>query len=208
MKRLTREEVLTERLLRAARSVAVLGASPVAGDPTSAVVEYLKREGFDVFPVREDRQAVAGLASWRRLTDVPGSVDVVLVLSSDGAAPWTVEEAAGKGARALWLARGVSRGVAETLAGASGLVVVRDRDIVVEHRHIQEVAGQPRKRGVGVGRRKRLYEDDRKRLDEAGWVPGGGGGHKGGGGGHAVLDEKKMIGGKPSPRRGPLRRTH
>ena len=99
MKRLTREEVQVERLLRASRGVAVLGAGARRGQRSSAVVEYLKEEGFDVFPVRSDRAEVAGLTSWARLADVPGPVDIVLVLDDAGIEASTVEEAARKGAR-------------------------------------------------------------------------------------------------------------
>ena len=80
MKRLTREEVRAERLLRATRSIAVLGADPRHGAHSGAVVEYLKQAGFDVFPVHADRAEIAGLASWGSLADVPGSVDLVLVV--------------------------------------------------------------------------------------------------------------------------------
>ena len=52
---------------------------------------------------------------------------------------------------------------------------------------------------------RRDVKDARTPEDATGYVAGGGGGHKGGGGGRAVLDEKKMVAGKPSPRRGPLR---
>jgi hypothetical protein len=206
MKRLTREEVRVERVLRASRSVAVLGASAQRGERSNAVVEYLKQAGFDVLPVREDRAEVAGLPSWTRLADVPGPVDIVLVHGRGGVDEATIEEAARKGARALWLAPGVRLGNIERHAAAHDLLVVRDRAIEVEQRHTEQVAGQPRKRGVHISRRKRSYEDDRKRPEKAGWVEAGGGGHKSGGGRHAVLDEKKMVGGKPSPRRGPLRR--
>ncbi|HYR95666.1 MAG TPA: CoA-binding protein [Candidatus Binatus sp.] len=206
MKRLTREEVRVERLLRAARGVAVLGASARRGQRGNAVVEYLKQAGFDVFPVRQDRAEVAGLASSARLADVPGPIDIVLVLGGDGLDPATIDEAKKKGARALWFAPGVPVGKAEEYAAAHELFLVRNRDIVIEHRHTEQAAGQPRKRGVNVGGRKRYYEDDRKRPTETGYVVGGGGGRKGGGGLHAVLDEKKMVGGRPSPRRGPLRR--
>ena len=206
MKRLTRDEVRIERLLRAARSVAVLGASARRGHRSYAVVEYLKEEGFDVLPVREDRAEVAGLSSWARLADIPGPLDILLVLGGAPPDRATIEEAARKGARVLWLAPGVPVGGAAEDAAAHGLLLVRDRDIQVEQRHTEQVAGQPRKRGVNVGRRKRRYEDDRKRRDETGYVARGGGGHKGGGGARAVLDEKKMVGGKPSPRKGPLLR--
>jgi uncharacterized protein len=208
MGRLARDEVRVERMLRAARSVAVLGASARRGEPSEAIVEYLKDAGFEVFPVRPDRADVAGLRSSMRVADVPGALDVVLVLGGGGGVDRAmVEEAARKGARALRLAPGVSLADdAAAHAAASDLLLVRDRDITTEYRHTVEVAGQPSKRGVHVGRRKRQYEDDRKRHDETGYAEGGGGGGKGGGGNRAVLDEKKMVGGKPSPRRGPLRR--
>jgi predicted CoA-binding protein len=207
VKRLTRGEVQVERLLRAARTIAVLGASPRRGERSTAVVEFLKQSGFEVFPVRADRADVAGLSSWMRLADVPGRVDIVLVLGGKAVDRDTIDDAARKGARALWVAPGLPVVADARHAVAHDLLLVRDRDIVVEQRHTEAVAGQPRKRGVNVGGRKRLFEDDRKRREETGYVVGGGGGHKAGGGNHAVLDEKKLVGGKPSPRRGPLRRA-
>ncbi|MGD9765883.1 MAG: CoA-binding protein [Candidatus Binatia bacterium] len=201
MGRLTREEVSVERLLEAARSIAVLG---VGAQGASGVVAYLKQARFEVFPVREDRAEIAGLTPWAHFADVPGPIDIVLVLSGaiDGAA---IEEAARKSARALWLAPGVLAGDVEERARECDLRVVHDRDIVLEHKHTERSAGQPRKRGVHVSLRKRQYEDNRKRREQTGYVARGGGGHKGGGGGRAVLDEKKMVEGSPSPRKGPLR---
>jgi predicted CoA-binding protein len=207
MKRLTRDEVRIERMLRAARSVAVLGCGSGRGRAGEALVEYLKNAGFDVYPVREDRAEVAGLASWATLADVPGSLDIVLVVARAALDAAAVEAAARKHARALWLAPGVPAGAAAALAARHGLALVHGRDIVAEHRHTEQVAGQPRKRGVHVSLRKQRYEDDRKRVDEIGYIAGGGGGRHGGGGKRAVLDEKKMLDGKPSPRGGRLRRS-
>src|SRR5262249_40680547 len=145
------------------------------------------------------------LSSWSRLADVPGPLDIVLVLDAAGVDASTIEEAGRKGARAVWLAPGVPAADAQAHAAAHRLLLVRGRDIVTAQPPTEQVAGQPRRRGVRVGRRKRLLEDDRKRREESGYTARGGGGRKGGGGGRAVLDEKKMVGGKPSPRRGPLR---
>ncbi|HZP40423.1 MAG TPA: CoA-binding protein [Candidatus Binatia bacterium] len=193
MGRLTRDEAQVERLLRAARTIAVVGASARRGAPASAVVPYLRVEGFDVFPVRQDGADVAGLKSWPSLADVPGSLDVVLVVAG-AVPPGTLETAAAKRARLVWLQPGVPVGDAAARATALGLRLVHDRDLRTEQRHTEAVAGQPRKRGVTA------RTDNRKRPD--GWhVVGGGGGRKSGGGRHAVLDEKKMAGGKPSPRR-------
>lgn len=54
-----------------------------------------------------------------------------------------------------------------------------------------------------MSRRRRTYEDNRKDLEVKGYTAAGGGGGKGGGGKRAVLDEKKMVCGRPSPRKGP-----
>jgi predicted CoA-binding protein len=169
MKRLTHDEVRVERLLRAARSVAVLGASGTRGRGGSAVVEYLKNEGFEIFPVHPERAEVAGLGSWARLEDIPGPIDILLVLRSQPPAPATIAAAAGKGARILWLARGVPASDAETEAVRHGLLVVRNRDIAVEQRHTEEVAGQPRKRAQSRGRRGR----EAKPGEAAGHARGG-----------------------------------
>jgi predicted CoA-binding protein len=197
MKHLTREEVQVERLLEATRTVAVLGATTRAAEAT---VTYLGEEGFEIFPVRDDLRDVAGVKSWAALTDIPGSVDLVLVLAGalDQA---VVDHATAKGARAVWLGRGVSGGNVGEQAIPDGLIIVRDFDIVEEHRHTQRGGGQPRKRGVNVGGRRRARKEPQ--VDTTGWVEGGGGGSKGGGGGHAVLDEKKMVG---KPRRSSRRR--
>ena len=199
MKHLTRDDVQAERLLRASRSIAVLGASARAGDRSSAVVEYLKRSGYEVQPVRADQAEVAGLRAWARLADVPGAVDLVLVLR--GRVDTDVMEGARrKKARAVWLAPGAA------LAGAAvagGPVVIQHRDIVEVDRATEQVAGKPRKLTAVSLRRGRPVEDDRKRREKTGWVARGGGGKRGGGGGRAVLDEKKMLGGRPSPRTGP-----
>ena len=70
---------------------------------------------------------------------------------------------------------------------------------------MSQPAGHPKKWGVHVRRRKPLYEDNRQRPDDAGYVAEGGGGRKAGGGVRAVLDEKKMVKGAPSRRSGPFK---
>ncbi|MGH7766550.1 MAG: hypothetical protein ACREQP_03790 [Candidatus Binatia bacterium] len=85
--------------------------------------------------------------------------------------------------------------------------LIKDRCIEEEHRHFLKDGGHPKRLGVHVSRRRRTYEDNRKNLEVEGYTEGGGGGGKGGGGKRAVLDEKKMVRGRPSPRQGPLRRA-
>jgi hypothetical protein len=83
--------------------------------------------------------------------------------------------------------------------------LIKERCIVEEHRHLSGSSGHPSKWGVHLRGRKATYEDNRQRPEVAGYVPAGGGGHAAGGGVRSVTDEKKMVKGAPSRRRGVFR---
>jgi uncharacterized protein len=202
MKHLTRDEVAIHRLLQRARTIAVIGASPRPARHSHRVCCYLHEQGYEVIPVRPDREEVAGMTSYAWLGDVPGPVDIVVIFRSAAAVVAHIQEAAAKTVEAVWLPPGVGQPRCADEAAQLGLTLVEDSCIEEEHRHATRVAGHPRKLGVHVKRRQHGYEDNRQHPEEAGYTAGGGGGHAGGGGVRAALDEKKMAGGGPSPRRG------
>ena len=108
---------------------------------------------------------------------------------------------------AIWLPPGVWTPQAEEQARKHDVLLIKDRYIEEEHRHSSKHSGHPPKLGVHLSRRRRTYEDNRADLQEDGYTKEGGGGHKGGGGKRSVLDEKKMVRGRPSPRQGPRKRA-
>jgi predicted CoA-binding protein len=194
-------------LLNRARSIAVVGASPRPERHSHTVVSYLHRVGYDVIPVRPDLRQVDGLKSYARLADIPVQLDLAVIFRRADAAPRFVAEAASKGVEAVWLPPGVWTRQAEEQAREHKVLLIKDRCIEEEHRHIAKESGYPVRLGVHLSRRRRTYEDNRKDLQEKGYTEGGGGGLKGGGGKRSVLDEKKMVRGRPSPRQGPLKPT-
>jgi predicted CoA-binding protein len=202
MKHLTRDEVAIQRMLQRARIIAVVGASPRSGRHSNIVCRYLHAQGYEVIPVRPDRADVASLKSYAVLADVPGPVDLIVIFRNARAAPAHVAEGALKSPDAVWLPPGATSRACEDAATRAGVTLVEDCCIMEEHRHASHRAGHPRKLGVHVRRRARILADNRKRADDGGWTAGGGGGHVGGGGVRATLDEKKMVAGRPSPRRG------
>lgn len=205
MPHMDRQEALVMRLLNRARAIAVVGASPLPARHSHAVALYLHHAGYDVIPVRPDLRPVDRLKSYAKLQDIPGPIDIAVIFRRADAAPPFIPEAAAKGAEAVWLPPGVWSPAAARAAAASGVELIKDRCIEEEHRHLARAGGHPKKTGVHISRRHPVYEDNRKNPEEAGYVEAGGGGHKGGGGKRAVLDEKKMVRGKPSPRKGPLK---
>jgi predicted CoA-binding protein len=202
MKHLTRDEVAIQRLLRRARIIAVVGASPRPDRHSHEVCRYLHEQGYEVIPVRPDRADVAGLCSYASLADVPGPIDILVVFRNVAAAPAHVDEAASRGIEAVWLPPSVWSRACDDAALRIGATVIDESCIMEEHRHGSRVPGHPHKLGAHLRRRKHEYSDNRKHPSDEGYRAGGGGGHLGGGGVRASLDEKKMVAGRPSPRRG------
>jgi predicted CoA-binding protein len=211
MKHMNRDEALVERLLRRTRTIAVIGASPRRARHSREVVAYLHAAGYDVIPVRPDRVPVEGLPTFARLEDFGGPVDLVVIFRRPDAAVSHIGEAAAKRADVVWLPPGAWSREAEEEARRHDLALVKDRCIVEEHQHLfrahgEPGAGHPGKTGVHVSRRKRAFEDNRVHVEDQGYAAGGGGGHSAAGGVRAVLNEKKMVKGRPSPRSGPFKR--
>jgi hypothetical protein len=211
MKHMDRMEALIERLLRRTRTIAIIGASPRSSRHSGEVASYLHKVGYDVIPVRPDRAQVAHLPTYSRLGDVAGAVDLVVIFRRPDAGVVHVREAAAKRAEAVWFPPGAWSREAEEAAKKQHLTVVKDRCVVEDHRHLfsskgEPRAGHPQKTGVHIRRRQRTFEDNRPRPEDDGYIAGGGGGRSAGGGVRAVLDEKKMTKGRPSPRSGPFKR--
>jgi predicted CoA-binding protein len=205
VKHMTRGEANARHVLQRARTIAIVGASPREERHSNAVVEYLKTAGYDVVPVHPDGGKIAGVGAYRRLADIPGSIDLVVIFRRPEAVPAHVEEAAAKHVDTVWLQPGCWSLDAERAAKRSGVTLVKESCVAEEHRHLAGPSGHPRKWGVHVSRRKAVYEDNRRRPDTAGYTAEGGGGHSAGGGVRSVLDEKKMVKGAPSRRRGPMK---
>src|SRR5271157_4406485 len=77
--RLYQDPLVIQRLLREARTVAVVGLST---DPQRAswfVANYLKKEGYRVIPVNPKADAIMGEKCYPSLAAVPDPVDMVVV---------------------------------------------------------------------------------------------------------------------------------
>ena len=205
MKHLTQSTSVMRHVLLRARTIAIVGASPSPESHSHVVARYLAHEGYDVIPVRPDRSDVAGLAAYASLADIPGAVDLVVVFRSPSAVPAHVEQAAAKGVEAVWLPPGAWSPGADVAAQQHGLTLIKECCVMEEHRRLSQRSGHPERWGVHVRRRKPTYEDNRVRPEDRGYTASGGGGHVAGGGGRSVLDEKKMVTGAPSRRRGPIK---
>jgi uncharacterized protein len=124
-------------ILRSARRIAVVGASPSEGRPSFGVLRYLLLEGFECVPVNPNARSVLGIPAFRTLTeavDATGPFDIVDVFRRPELVVPHAEEAVATGARCLWLQLGVVNWEAARIADAGGLSVVMDRCTAIEWR--------------------------------------------------------------------------
>ena len=132
-----------ERILRAARRIAVVGASSNEGRPSFGVFRYLIAEGFDCVPVNPNVPSVLGVPAFGTLAEAvaaTGPFDIVDVFRRSELVIPHAEEAVAVGAGCLWLQLGVVSWEAARIASEAGLTVVMDRCTAIEWRRI--VAGR------------------------------------------------------------------
>jgi len=143
------------KILRAARTVAIVGLSKDPLRPSNFIGFYLKRHGYKIVPVNPREQEILGERSYPSLTEIPFPVDIVDVFRRPDAVPDIAREAVAIGAKALWLQFGVISAAGAATASAGGLDVVMDRCMKVEHaRHL----GRMHWLGFNTGRITSLRE--------------------------------------------------
>src|SRR5215510_3837290 len=122
-----------KRLLSAASTIAVVGASSNPERPSNGIMRKLKSVGYRVIPVNPNETEVLGERAYASLLDVPERIDIVDVFRRAEDTPGIADEAVTIGARALWLQAGIVSEAAAERAARGGLVVVMDRCIGVTH---------------------------------------------------------------------------
>jgi predicted CoA-binding protein len=126
-----------QRVLRDAKTIAIVGLSGNSLRASHFVGFYLQRHGYEVIPVNPRESEVLGVRSCPSLRDVPVPVDIVNVFRAPAAVPEIATEAVAIGARCLWCQFGVINEEGARIAERGGLSVVMDRCIKVEHaRHV------------------------------------------------------------------------
>ncbi|HEY1791425.1 MAG TPA: CoA-binding protein [Opitutaceae bacterium] len=131
--RLYQDPQVVQRLLRTARTIAIVGLST---DPQRAswfVASYLKKEGYRVIPVNPKAPEILGERAYPDLASVPGHIDVVDVFRPVSECAEVARQAVAVKAGALWLQLRLASIEAAEIASKAGLDVVVDRCMKMEH---------------------------------------------------------------------------
>jgi predicted CoA-binding protein len=128
------------RILRDARSVAVLGAKPMPREPAHYVPAYLQDRGYRILPVNPifAGQTIFGAPVVGALADLEGPVDVIDVFRRPEYLPGHAREilALPWRPRAVWFQLGIRHDGAAAELARAGIDVVQDRCMMPEHRRL------------------------------------------------------------------------
>jgi predicted CoA-binding protein len=127
------EPELIDRILRDAKTIAVVGLTDSPGRASFGVSQYMQRRGYRIIPINPTRDSILGEKCFASLGDVPEKIDLVNVFRAPRHIPGIVDEVIGLKIPFLWLQEGVVDHAAALKAEAAGVGVVMDRCLFKEH---------------------------------------------------------------------------
>ncbi|KQV26323.1 CoA-binding protein [Yonghaparkia sp. Root332] len=121
-------------ILRRARSVAIVGASPNPARSSYFVGTYLQQSSdYRVYFVNPNATEILGRPAYPDLASLPEVPDIVDVFRKASDIPSVVDDVIAAGASTIWVQLGIWNEEAAIDAEKRGLTVVMDRCIKVEH---------------------------------------------------------------------------
>jgi hypothetical protein len=121
------------RILRACRTIAVVGLSAEWHRPSYFAAKYMQSHGYRIVPVNPRYAEILGERCYARVEDIPFPVDMVDVFRKPADVGPIAAGAVAIGAKCLWQQLGVLNLEADALARDAGLDSVMDRCVKIEH---------------------------------------------------------------------------
>jgi uncharacterized protein len=121
-------------ILRTAKSVAIVGASPNPARSSYFVGTYLlQSSNYRVYFVNPNADEILGQKAYPDLASLPEVPDIVDVFRKASDIPSVIDDVLASGAKTVWVQLGIWNEEAARYGEENGLTVVMDRCIKVEH---------------------------------------------------------------------------
>ena len=95
-------------ILENCRRIAVVGASADPNSPIFTAIEKLLGMGLEIIPVFPGRESLLGLRCFAKLSEVPGTLDIVQVYPNDIDLAELAREAVAKSVNTFWMEPGMT----------------------------------------------------------------------------------------------------
>jgi predicted CoA-binding protein len=128
---LSTSEQIRELILKT-RRVAVLGikTEAQADQPSVYVPMYIQKAGFEIIPVPvyyPDATIILGEKVYRRLSDIPGEIDMIDVFRRSHDINGHIEDVLATKPKSIWFQSGIRNDSAAEIFAKAGIKVVQDR---------------------------------------------------------------------------------
>ena len=124
------------RILRASRTIAVVGLSAKWYRPSFFAAKYMQDHGYRIIPVNPSYPEVLGERCYGTVAEVPESIDIVDCFRKPGEMVSIARDAVKIRAKVLWMQLGIRNAEAAKIASEAGLDVVVDHCVKIEHARI------------------------------------------------------------------------
>jgi predicted CoA-binding protein len=125
-----------DEILRGAKTIAVVGASPDPNRDSNRIMGFLVRVGYDVIPVNPNYEEVLDRKCYPTIKSIGKPIDIVDVFRRSEFVEEVAKDAVEANAKVLWTQLGVINEHAAQYAADNGLKVVTNKCIMVEHRRL------------------------------------------------------------------------
>ena len=128
-----------KELLENTHRIAVLGIKPDPDQPAYYVPEYAQKAGYEIVPVPvyyKNLTEMHGQKVYRKLTDIPGDVDMVNVFRRPVDISPHVEDIIARKPKSVWFQLGIRNDEAAEKLARAEIDVVQDHCLLVELRRI------------------------------------------------------------------------
>lgn len=128
---LSTSEQIRELILKT-RRIAVLGikTEAQADQPSVYVPMYVQKAGFEIIPVPvyyPDATIILGEKVYRRLSDIPGEIDMIDVFRRSHDINGHIEDVLATKPKSIWFQSGIRNDSAAEIFAKAGIKVVQDR---------------------------------------------------------------------------------
>ena len=132
---MSNETAVIDEMLRAAKTIAVLGMSNKPDRASYNIGRYLAKHGYRVLPVNPVLEEIDGQPCYASLeaAQAAAKIDLVDVFRASEHVPGIVDEVIRLGIPYLWLQDGVTHDEAVARAESAGVKCVQDDCIFREH---------------------------------------------------------------------------
>jgi predicted CoA-binding protein len=123
-------------ILKESKTIAIVGCSRDPKKAAHTVPKYLKDQGYRIIPVNPFAEEILGEKVYRTLSEIKNPIDIVNIFRPSEECLEVVKNTIKIKPKVIWMQLGIKNTEAAQLAEKSGIKVVMDKCMYIEHNNL------------------------------------------------------------------------